>query len=168
MYKNINKYMIAGMIFTLVTGTLLHFVYGWSGSNSIVGLFSPVNESVWEHLKLLYYPMTIWVFAGFFKYGRQNPNYFFSAIAGLISGLIIIPALYYAYTAVVGTNYLAVDIIIYIIGTCISFFVMGYVLKNYNIRALSVKGGILLWEFFFILFALFTIFPPALPLFQAP
>ena len=35
----------------VIAGTLLHFVYGWSGRNLLVGLVSPVNESVWEHTK---------------------------------------------------------------------------------------------------------------------
>lgn len=168
MYKNINKFIIEGIIFTIIFGTLLHFAYEWSGSNSIVGLFSPVNESVWEHLKLLYYPMTLWVFFGYFKYGKNNRNYFFAALAGLIAGLIIIPVLFYAFTAIVGKSFLAVDIIIYIIGVAVSFLVMGYILKNYNMRTLTVKMGIVLWELFFFLFAIFTIFPPNLPIFQSP
>jgi hypothetical protein len=166
MYQHINKYIIGGIIFTVIAGTLLHFVYQWSGENSIVGLLSPVNESVWEHLKLLYYPMTIWVFAGYFKFGRKNRNFLFAALIGLICGLIAIPVIFYAYTAVAGTNFLAADIITYIIGVCISYLVMGYILKNYNFRVLSVKSGILLWELFFVLFALFTVFPPDLPIFH--
>ena len=46
MYKNFKKYIISGIIFTIVFGSLLHFFYDWSGKNAIVGLFSPINESV--------------------------------------------------------------------------------------------------------------------------
>ena len=38
-------------IFISVLGVLLHFTYEWSGDNAVVGLFSAVNESTWEHLK---------------------------------------------------------------------------------------------------------------------
>ncbi|HVB45893.1 MAG TPA: DUF6512 family protein [Streptosporangiaceae bacterium] len=41
----------------VVAGTLLHFVYAWSGRTLAVGLLSPVNESVWEHTKLLVIPV---------------------------------------------------------------------------------------------------------------
>ena len=44
-------------IFISVLGVLLHFTYEWSGNNPIVGLFSATNESTWEHLKLLFFPM---------------------------------------------------------------------------------------------------------------
>jgi hypothetical protein len=40
---------IAAGVAIVVAGTLLHFVYGWSGHNALAGLVSPVNESVWEH-----------------------------------------------------------------------------------------------------------------------
>lgn len=44
-------------------GTLNHFLYFLSGQSPIIALFCPVNESVWEHLKLLYFPflfVSIW------------------------------------------------------------------------------------------------------------
>lgn len=166
MYKHINRYIISGIIFTVICGTFLHFLYDLLGQNAIIGLFTPINESIWEHLKLLYYPMTIWVFIGYFKYGRKNRNFFFSALLGLICGLIAIPVIYYSYTAITKQNYLAADIATFIVATIISYVVMAYFLKNYNVRTLSVKAGIVLWELFFLMFALFTVFPPNLPIFR--
>lgn len=46
-------------IFISVLGVLLHFTYEWSGDNVVVGLFSAVNESTWEHLKLLFFPFLL-------------------------------------------------------------------------------------------------------------
>lgn len=167
MNKQINLYIIGGIFFTTILGTILHFVYEWSGYNPIVGLFSPVNESVWEHLKLLYYPVTLWVIFGYFKLGRKNKNFIFASFAGLMAGIIAIPVLYYIYTAILGTNFLVVDILIFIASVVICFLTMGYILKNYNIRTLSLKSGILLWELLFILFVVFTIFPPNIFLFKS-
>lgn len=47
---------IVGILFVSVLGVLMHFVYEWSGSNRFVGLFAPINESTWEHMKLLFFP----------------------------------------------------------------------------------------------------------------
>ncbi len=44
---------IFGIVFTLIIGTLLHFVFEWSGRNFLVAFIAPTNESVFEHLKLL-------------------------------------------------------------------------------------------------------------------
>lgn len=167
MYKHLNTYIISGIIFTVLFGTLLHFVYEWSGSNPIVGLFSPVNESVWEHLKLLYYPITLWVIGGYFKLYKKNKNFIFASLAGLVAGLISIPAMFYTWMSLFKKTYLVIDILIFIVGVIISFLVMGYILKNYNIRQLSPKLGILIWEFIFILFVIFTIFPPDIFIFKS-
>ena len=98
MSKNYNKFVLFGIIFTFILGTLLHFVYEWSGSNVIVGIFSPVNESVWEHLKLLYFPMSLWLLLGYSKFGKDNCNYLLSAIIGFLCGAVSIPLLFYLYT----------------------------------------------------------------------
>ena len=52
----IKKWEIAEFIFIAIVGTLLHFVYDWSGQNPAVGIIAPVSESTWEHLKLLFMP----------------------------------------------------------------------------------------------------------------
>ena len=54
--NTLKKYIIKGTIFVLITGVISHFVYEWSGNNRLVGLFFPTNESVWEHMKLCFYP----------------------------------------------------------------------------------------------------------------
>ena len=45
---------IARILSVSLLGTLLHFTYRWSGRNPLI---APVNESVWEHMKLLFFPM---------------------------------------------------------------------------------------------------------------
>ena len=37
-------------------GAALHFLFTWLPS-PVTALFSPVRESVWEHVKLLYFPL---------------------------------------------------------------------------------------------------------------
>ena len=60
MHRNQNRhlktYAILGFIFVAALGTLLHFTFEWSNQNRIVAFFSAVNESMWEHLKLLVFP----------------------------------------------------------------------------------------------------------------
>ncbi len=50
------------ILFVIVLGTLMHFMYNWSGKHPFAGLIAPVNESVWEHMKLLFFPMLLQVF----------------------------------------------------------------------------------------------------------
>ena len=48
----ISYWNIAGLIATIIIGFLNHYIYKWSEKSSLVALIAPVNESVWEHLKL--------------------------------------------------------------------------------------------------------------------
>ena len=57
---SLKRYTIAGLIFVLITGTLAHFAYEWSGCNRLLGLFFPVSESTWEHMKLIFFPLLLY------------------------------------------------------------------------------------------------------------
>ena len=52
--------MIIGILAVWVSGSLFHFVYDWTGHNTLVGLFFPTNESTWEHMKLAFLPMNLY------------------------------------------------------------------------------------------------------------
>ena len=54
-----------GLLWTLAAGNLLHFVYQWTGESTVAGLFAAVNESTWEHMKLLAVP---WVLFSLVEY----------------------------------------------------------------------------------------------------
>jgi len=55
--KKLSYYCILSSIFCIILGTLLHFTYEWFNLNKFVGFFSATNESTWEHLKLIFFPM---------------------------------------------------------------------------------------------------------------
>ena len=57
MKKSLNLWQLAGFIFTGVAGVLLHFLFEWTGKSIFVAPFAAVNESIWEHMKLLFVPM---------------------------------------------------------------------------------------------------------------
>lgn len=58
------KYVWIGFFFCLILGSLSHFFYQWSGNTPAVGLFSPVNESAWEHMKLVFFPVLLYAISG--------------------------------------------------------------------------------------------------------
>ena len=100
-------------IFISILGVLLHFTYEWSGNNPIVGLFSATNESTWEHLKLLFFPMLILTMLEIFFNSSKLPSNFLSArVIGIISGMIFIVAAFYTILGVIGTNYDFINIAI--------------------------------------------------------
>ncbi len=89
MDKNkIKNYQIFSVIFTFILGTLLHFTYQLSGENNIVALFSAINESVWEHLKLLYFPMLLTLIIGYLYIRKNVPNFLCSKVIGIITAIL--------------------------------------------------------------------------------
>lgn len=107
---------IAGILCVSILGTILHFTYRWSGRNPLIGLIAPVNESVWEHMKLLFFPMLLfglWNLKGVTDACRISAFH-----AGLLMGTLLIPVLFYAYTSVLGRNFLVLDIALFYICNC--------------------------------------------------
>ncbi len=56
-------------------GSLLHFVYRWSGKKLFAGFVSPVNESTWEHLKLLFFPSLLFGAGKYLAVGKEIPPF---------------------------------------------------------------------------------------------
>ena len=86
MSKTLLKLDIIGFVFVSVIGTLAHFVFEWSGNNTVVGLFCPINESPWEHLKLIFFPYLIWTVAQYFIM-HKSKNIFPAKFIGVFVGM---------------------------------------------------------------------------------
>lgn len=169
MNKIIKKWFIIGSIFSLVFGTLLHFVFEWSNYNSLVGIFSPINESTWEHLKLLLWPGFIFMIIEYFLIGYKYNNYIVSKVISLLIGMSLIVILFYTYTGIIGRNNLVVDISIFVLSVIITQYI-GYKLiisiKKFTILQSII--AIIILVIIIMLFTIFTFTPPKIPLFADP
>ena len=120
-------FCIIGALFTLVLGSLSHFFFEWSGNETVVGILFAVNESVWEHLKLIIFPTLVWFAVGL-PFMRKTNNYAFAAFVSTAIGMIVIPCVFYAYTSFTGESILAVDIATFVVavlaGYAVAFWVM--------------------------------------------
>lgn len=165
--KQIKTYMIAGAIFVAVLGTFLHFAYALSGNNILVGLFTPINESIWEHIKLIYFPMLLYAVYLNQKVKEEYPCAFPAMIAGALLGVLLIITLFYTYTGIIGFNVAFIDISIFYISVIASFYIVYRFLLSCEIGkwnvALQIINVLLIG-----LFILFTFCPPEIPLFINP
>ncbi len=162
--------MISGIIFTIVIGTLLHFIYELSLENPIAGVFGSVNESTWEHLKLLFWPMFFYTLIGYFIFGKKYENYFTAVLKGIIVGLLTIIIIFYTYTGIIGTNLLLLDILTFIVGVVFAFIkmynnIISLDTDQRNSFVMNSKISFLIIILIAILFIVFTFFPPKLGLF---
>lgn len=93
-------WQIVAILFSILAGILLHFAYDWSGNNIIVGHFSAVNESTWEHLKLAFMPMLLFTIVESF-FIKSN-SYLQGKALGIATSLIFIVTFFYTYTGILG------------------------------------------------------------------
>ncbi len=163
--KNIKRYFFIGIIFVSVLGTLLHFAYDWSGGNDFLGLFVPINESIWEHTKLLFFPMILYAVFLNRKARENHPCILSDLICGALFGVSAIIVLFYTYSGITGNHFAVVDILIFYISVLMSFFIV----YKRTINGKSCNNiFIILGVAMIFLFIIFTLFPPEIPLFIAP
>ncbi len=164
--KSLKCYIILGTVFVLIAGTLAHFLYDWT-DNDIVGMFTPVNESIWEHMKLLFFPMLLYSIFLIFKFKGTYPCIASSLCFGILTGILLIPVFFYTYTFLLGKDIFILDIAIFILCTIIAFrlsyrLTLSCRLQPYTLLLCSLVCAL------FLCFIIFTYHPPNAGIFQDP
>lgn len=158
-----------GLVFTLITGTLLHFTYEWSGNKEIISFFSPINESTWEHLKLVFFPVIIFGILEYFAYGKHLKNFIPVKVFSSLLGIFLIIAIFYTYTGIIGTNYFLLDLLTFIIAVIASYMFSIHYLKTEKFSSKASRFlSYALLILFLLFFILFTVTPPEIALFKDP
>ena len=114
-----------GIIFIAIIGTLLHFTYELSHHNKFIAIFSAVNESTWEHIKICMTATIIWTLYDGYVYGMDG-NFFIGKSLSLLSIILLIPILFYTYTAFTKKAILFIDVICFYITVIVSQIVFYY------------------------------------------
>lgn len=168
MDQRLRRWQVCGFIFTAAAGTLLHYLYDWSGGLSLLGVISAVNESVWEHMKLLFIPMFFFTLIEMTVLGEHYSHFWRSKLLGILSGLLLIPALFYTYTGALGFRLIWLDISIFYLAAATAFFLeTRLLLRHSRSGALELTSMLLIWLLAFA-FLIFTYAPPRLPIFLDP
>ena len=168
MKKTIPYWQISGFIFAAVAGTLLHFLFDWTGGNVVVSVFSAVNESIWEHLKLLFYPMVAIAVIEYFFWGKDVASFWCIKLIGILIGLVLIPVVYYSYTGILGVKADWFNITIFFLAAGIVYWVETKLYQWGYTCQISSKLAVILICFIAAIFTVFTFLPPYIPFFQDP
>lgn len=157
----------AGLLVTLLLGNLLHFVYDWMGQAVWASYISAVNESTWEHMKLLAVPWILWSVVSIVV-GRSAACAAARA-AGLLAGLAAIPALFYTYTGIVGRSIDVVNVLIFQAAVLLAWLISAGLQKRGALTSPLWQGlGLAVHAAVAAAFAVWTAMPPDLPLFVDP
>ena len=163
------RWQLGGFLFVCAAGTALHFLYQWSGESVAAAPFAAVNESVWEHMKLLFWPMLLWAGAERAVLGGYSRGFWPAKALGILLGLALIPALYYTYTGALGVSVMWVDIAIFFVAAAAAFLAETRMLaRDWRCRGGARASALVLLLLLSAAFVLCTFVPPRFPLLRDP
>ena len=166
MKRTVWRLGLVGSTFVGLFGTVLHFLYDWLGGAIWIAPFSGVNESTWEHMKLIFWPMLL--FAMFQSFFFKSYNSFWCVkLRGILIGLGLIPMLFYGYNGIIGKSPDWINIAIFFISGAVAFIYETRRLKR-EAKCKRPRLALAIICLIGILFVLFTFITPELEIFRDP
>jgi hypothetical protein len=163
--KVIQWWEIASALFVLLAGSALHFVFEWSGYSRPIAWLAPVNESVWEHLKMGFWPGLLFAAVEYLAL-RKVSGFWAAKTLGLLATVAAMISLYYGYTAAIGEESMLSGIAIFVIAV-----LLGHAIGYQILVAQEIGERMRRWAWvglaaMALALILFTYYPPHLALFQ--
>ena len=155
--KNLKKALIISCIITIIIGILLHFAYDFFNQNMLIGFFVPINESTWEHLKLLFIPFSIFGIFFYLKYKDNYSNIFLLTLISSVTGMLTIIIIYYFNSSILKINNIISNILVYVVGVFVSYYIFYLGLTNNKFYNSTKDSNLIGICALFLLFTLFII-----------
>ena len=167
MKQKIGLWQLMGFAMTALGGTILHFLYDWLGKSPIAASFSGVNESTWEHMKLLFWPMFIFAIVQSFFFKDQK-NFWCVKLRGILLGLVLIPIIFYTYNGSIGKSPDWLNITIFFVSAAMTYIYETRQFKNGAGVCKRPQLALTLLCIIALLFIIFTFATPEIGIFKDP
>ena len=167
MKRSAGLWQLMGFAVTSLGGTVLHFLYEWLGEAKWIAPFSGVNESTWEHMKLLFWPMLIFALVQSFFF-RDREDFWWIKLRGILLGLTLIPIIFYTYNGVIGKSPDWLNIAIFFVSAAAVYIYETRLFNAENPRHKSAKSAVAILCVLAVLFVLFTFLTPEIGIFKDP
>ena len=167
MKRSIGLWQLYGFAVTSLGGTILHFLYDWLGGAIWIAPFSGINESTWEHMKLLFWPMLLFaVVQGFFF--REREDFLCVKLRGILLRLTLIPVLFYTYNGAIGKSPDFINIAIFFLSAAAAYLQETRLFLAEKLSCRTKKLSIAILALLALLFVIFTFHAPSIGLFRDP
>ena len=165
--RSVRLWQLMGFAVTSLFGTVLHFLYEWLGKAAWIAPFSGVNESTWEHMKLLFWPMFIYALIESIFF-REREDFWCIKLRGILSGLILIPVLFYTYNGIVGKSPDWINIAIFFVSAAAAYIYETRLFGKEKAASKSPKGALTALCVIAFFFVVFTFKTPEIGIFRDP
>ena len=167
MKRSMGLWQLWGFALTSVFGTLLHFLYDWLGGSVWVAPFSGVNESTWEHMKLLFWPTFIFAIIQSFFF-KDRADFWCIKLRGILLGQALIPIIFYTYNGVIGKSPDWINITIFFVSAALAYLYENWAFKQDRAECRYPKLAFSALCSLALLFIIFTFRTPELEIFRDP
>ena len=167
MKRSIGLWQLSGFALTALGGTLLHFLYDWLGEAVWVAPFSGVNESTWEHMKLLFFPMLLFAVIQSFFF-KDRTDFWCVKLRGILLGLALIPIIFYTYNGAIGKSPDWLNIAIFFISAAIAYIYETRLFNSERLTCRTPRAAVVALAVVALLFVIFTFRAPQLGIFKDP
>ena len=167
MKRSIGLWQLSGFALTALGGTLLHFLYDWLGEAVWVAPFSGVNESTWEHMKLLFFPMLLFAVIQSFFF-KDRTDLWCVKLRGILLGLALIPSIFYTYNGAIGKSPDWLNIAIFFISAAIAYIYETRLFNSERLTCRLPRAAVVVLGVIALLFVIFTFRAPQLGIFKDP
>ncbi|MBO5257373.1 MAG: hypothetical protein J6C42_07755 [Clostridia bacterium] len=167
MKQSIPLWQFCGFAASSLGGTLLHYLYDWSNQSIFAAPFSGVNESTWEHMKLLFFPLFLFALVQS-RFFRERRDFWAVKLAGTAAGLLLIPVLFYTYNGAFGRSPDWLNIAIFFVSAAVVYLLETRLFRRENTLSFSPTPAFVLLCLIGAAFVVFTFAAPQIPLFEDP
>ena len=167
MNRSIRLWQLLGFAVASLGGTLLHFLYDWLGEAAWVAPFSGVNESTWEHMKLLFWPMFLYAIVQSFFF-KDRGDFWCVKLRGILLGLVLIPVLFYTYNGVIGQSPDWINIAIFFVSAAAAYLYETRLFEAEKVACRFPKWAVAALWGMAVLFVVFTFRAPEIGVFRDP
>ncbi len=166
MKRSVLRWELVGIAVISIVGSVLHFVFEWAGGWEPVGVIAAVNESVWEHFKIAFWPALLYAILEYPFLRRSTSNFMMAKAIGIYIMPIVIAVIFYSYTAIVGEEILIVDILIFFIAVALGQLASYKILTMRRLPTWTGRLGLAMVIALGVAFGVFTFYPPHLGIFR--
>ena len=167
MNRSIRLWQLFGFAVTSLGGTLLHFLYDWLGEAAWVAPFSGGNESTWEHMKLLFWPMLLYAIVQSFFF-KDRGDFWCVKFRGILLGLALIPLLFYTCNGVIGKTPDWFNIAIFFVSAAAAYLYEARLFERGTATCKRPRWAVAVLCGLAALFVVFTFLTPEIGVFRDP
>jgi hypothetical protein len=167
MKRSVGIWELMGFAVTSLGGTLLHYLYEWAAEAAWVAPFSGVNESTWEHMKLLFWPLFVYAIVQSFFF-KDRMDFWCVKLRGILLGLVLIPVIFYTYNGAIGKSPDWINIAIFFLAAGATYVYETWQLKREILPCKNPKLAFVILCTVSVLFIVFTYNTPEIGIFKDP